>query len=90
MVGGFAYGELYEALRGDDMPIIDRPYVIVQLMILEASEAFPPEVLVERTGDVSVQPSRDLTVQAGDDLVFFARHDRVLDVVSRNVAGAAG
>ncbi len=47
-------------------------------------------VLVERTGEVSVQPSRDLTVQAGDDLVFFARHDRVLDVVSRNVAGAAG
>ena len=31
VVGGFAYGELYEALRGDDMPIIDRPYVIVQL-----------------------------------------------------------
>lgn len=47
-------------------------------------------VLVERTGEVSVQPSRDLTVQAGDDLVFFAWHDRVLDVVSRNVAGAAG
>ncbi len=206
MVGGFAYGELYEVLRGDEMPLIDRPYVIVQLMILEAPEAVPPEaalvafwyampvafvllvalgaadfvnlvfnrdeqrnpwaealaltyrnhvivfgaghvgervirdlvdmgldvvaidqspiegveystirlpvaetsflvgrtvgdlqtdqeldiVLVERTGEVSVQPSRDPTVQAGDDLVFFARHDRVLDVVSRNVAGAAG
>ena len=29
-------------------------------------------------------------LEAGDDLVFFARHDRVLDLVSRNVAGAAG
>ena len=43
VVGGFIYGELYEALRGQAMPLIDRPYVIVQLMILEASEAVPPE-----------------------------------------------
>ena len=158
VVGGFAYGELYQVLRGDEVLLIDRPYVFVQLMTIEASDAVPPRggsrgvlvrharglraaghvgcrrlrrfcfsivtsretlgrrpwpvaetsflvgrtvgdlqtdqeldiVLVERTGEVSVQPSRDLTVQAGDDLVFFARHDRVLDVVPRNVAWATG
>jgi len=42
-VGGFVYGELYEALRGGEMPLIDRPYVIIQLMILDAPEAVPPE-----------------------------------------------
>ena len=34
--------------------------------------------------------SNKTRLEAGGDLVFFARHDRVLDVVSRNVAGAAG
>ena len=43
MVGGLAYGEVYEALRGVTIPLIDRPYVILQLMILEAPEAVPPE-----------------------------------------------
>ena len=42
-VGGLVYGELYEAIRGEAMPLIDRPYVILQLMILEAPEAVPPE-----------------------------------------------
>ena len=43
MVGGLIYGELYEAIRGVTVPLIDRPYVILQLMILEAPEAVPPE-----------------------------------------------
>ena len=41
--GGFLYGELHEAIRGDSIPLIDRPYVIVQLMILDAPETVPPE-----------------------------------------------
>ncbi len=43
MVGGLIYGEVYEAVRGVTMPLIDRPYVILQLMILEAREPVPPE-----------------------------------------------
>jgi voltage-gated potassium channel len=43
-VGGLIYGEVYEAIRGGTMPLVDRPYVILQLMILEAPEPVPPEV----------------------------------------------
>jgi len=43
VVGGLVYGELYEAIRGDTMPWHARPYVILQLMILEAPEQVPPE-----------------------------------------------
>ena len=43
MVGGLIYGEVYEAIRGGTMPLIDRPYIILQLMILEAPEPVPPE-----------------------------------------------
>lgn len=43
LVGGLAYGELYEAIRGVTIPLLDRPYIIVQLMILEAPEGVPPE-----------------------------------------------
>jgi Trk K+ transport system NAD-binding subunit len=43
LVGGLIYGEVYEAARGVAMPLIDRPYVILQLMILEAPEPVPPE-----------------------------------------------
>ena len=43
IVGGFFYGEVYEAVREVTMPLIDRPYVILQLMILEAREPVPPE-----------------------------------------------
>ncbi len=43
VVGGLIYGEVYEAVRGGAMPLIDRPYVILQLMILEAREPVPPE-----------------------------------------------
>jgi Trk K+ transport system NAD-binding subunit len=40
---GFAYGELYRLTRGVRIPLIDRPYVMVQLMLLETPEAVPPE-----------------------------------------------
>ena len=43
IAGGLIYGEVYEALRGETMPLIDRPYIILQLMILEAPEAVPVE-----------------------------------------------
>ena len=43
LVGGVVYGEIYEAIRGVPMPLIGRPYIILQLMILEAPEAVPPE-----------------------------------------------
>ena len=43
MVGGLIYGEVYEAIRGGTVPLIDRPYIILQLMILEAPEPVPPE-----------------------------------------------
>ena len=43
VVGVLVYGELYETIRGEVMPWIDRPYIILQLMILEAPEAVPPE-----------------------------------------------
>lgn len=42
-VGGFFYGELYGIARGAPLPLIDRPYVMVQLMLLEAPESVPPE-----------------------------------------------
>ena len=42
-VGGLAYGEVYEAIRGGTVPLIERPYIILQLMILEAPEPVPPE-----------------------------------------------
>ena len=43
VVGGLIYGELYEVLRGVTIPLVDRPYVILQLMFVEAPEAVPPE-----------------------------------------------
>lgn len=43
VAGGMLYGELYRMARGVDIPYIDRPYVMVQLMLLEAPEAVPPE-----------------------------------------------
>jgi len=41
--GGFIYGELYYMARGVHIPIIDRPYIMLQLMVLEAPEEAPPE-----------------------------------------------
>lgn len=42
-VGGWAYGELYEQARGVNIPLHDRPYIMLQLMILETPEEVPPE-----------------------------------------------
>lgn len=41
--GGALYGEIYEALRGVPVPWMDRPFLMVQLMIIEPPEAIPPE-----------------------------------------------
>jgi len=41
-------------------------------------------VLLERAGNVEVQPANSIVVQGGDTLVFFARHDRVIDIANRN------
>ncbi len=38
------YGILYQAIRGEYIPLIDRPYLMLQLMLLEAPEAVPPEL----------------------------------------------
>lgn len=43
VVGGWAYGELYSEARGIHIPHYDRPYVMLQLMVLEAPETVPPE-----------------------------------------------
>ena len=42
-------------------------------------------VLVDRDGDATVQPSREIEVRVGDGIVFFAQHDRVLEVMSLNM-----
>jgi Trk K+ transport system NAD-binding subunit len=42
--GGYLYGELYFRARGEVIAMIDRPYVMLQLMILESPEGgVPPE-----------------------------------------------
>jgi len=41
--GGFIYGELYAIARGSAIPMIDRPYIMLQLMILETPEPAPSE-----------------------------------------------
>jgi Trk K+ transport system NAD-binding subunit len=42
--GGFVYGELYRSIRGEFIPLVDRPYIMLQLMLLEAPEAVPAEL----------------------------------------------
>lgn len=42
VVGGFIYGEWYNAIYDNDLDLLTRPYVIVQLMILESPEDHPP------------------------------------------------
>ena len=42
--GGFVYGELYRTIRGEVIPLVDRPYIMLQLMLLEAPEAVPAEL----------------------------------------------
>lgn len=46
-------------------------------------------VLVCRHGSVTVDPEPDERVVAGDELVIFAQHERILDVVARNRRGRA-
>ncbi len=41
--GGFVYGELYFIARGETIALIDRPYIMLQLMILESPGDAPPE-----------------------------------------------
>jgi Trk K+ transport system NAD-binding subunit len=41
-------------------------------------------VLHGRGDDVRVHPEGEISVQAGDALVIFARHDRIVDLVARN------
>jgi len=41
--GGALYGEVYESLRGVTVPWMDRPFLMVQLMIIEPPEAIPSE-----------------------------------------------
>ncbi|MEQ8672407.1 MAG: NAD-binding protein [Aggregatilineales bacterium] len=43
VVGGYLYGELYYLARGEVIPLIDRPYLMLQLMILETPEPAPAE-----------------------------------------------
>lgn len=43
LVGGWLYGELYYIARGREIALIDRPYIMLQLMILETPEDAPPE-----------------------------------------------
>jgi voltage-gated potassium channel len=43
VVGGFAYGELYHMARGEFIALIDRPYIMLQLMVLESPHDVPPE-----------------------------------------------
>ncbi len=43
VVGGFIYGELYFQARGEYIALIDRPYIMLQLMILETPGDAPPE-----------------------------------------------
>ncbi|GAB4520298.1 MAG: hypothetical protein OHK0046_30360 [Anaerolineae bacterium] len=44
-------------------------------------------VLHGRDSDIQVHPDTSNVVHAGDTLVIFARHDRVIDIVSRNQRG---
>jgi len=44
--GGALYGELYQWVRGETIAWIDRPYLMLQLMLLEAPESVPPEVVL--------------------------------------------
>ena len=41
--GGYIYGELYYYARGEFIAWVDRPYYMMQLMILETPEVAPPE-----------------------------------------------
>lgn len=42
-VGGWLYAELYDFARGETIAWIDRPYIMLQLMVMEPPEDAPPE-----------------------------------------------
>ncbi len=44
-------------------------------------------VLVGHAGAMTVDPGPELQIVAGDDVVVFARHDRILELVARNRGG---
>ena len=44
VLGGLVYGEVYRWLRGVSIPLVDRPYIMLQLMLLEAPEGVPAEL----------------------------------------------
>ena len=44
-------------------------------------------VLVGSDTEVTVDPAPEAAIRPGDDVVIFARHDRVLEVVTRNRRG---
>jgi Trk K+ transport system NAD-binding subunit len=46
-------------------------------------------VLHERDNEVDVHPPSDTTIRSGDTVVVFARHDQIIDLVSRNYSQAA-
>jgi len=43
LIGGWLYGELYFRARGVSLPWYDRPYLMLQLMIVEPPGDVPPE-----------------------------------------------
>jgi Trk K+ transport system NAD-binding subunit len=47
-------------------------------------------VLVGHDGTMTIDPEGDTQIEPGDDVVVFARHDRILDVVWRNRSGRKG
>lgn len=51
-------------------------------------DEYDMDIVLHGRGDaVEVQPSRDLHLQAGDTVVIFAQHDRILDIASKNRDG---
>ncbi len=43
VLGGFIYGELYLLAYDERIPLIDRPYIMLQLMVLETPHDIPAE-----------------------------------------------
>lgn len=57
----------------------------------ELQHANDMDIVLHGRGDsLEVQPHTDTRVQGSDMLVIFARHDRIIDIVTRNRRGANG
>ena len=54
---------------------------------LESNEKMEVVLVGSGDGSVTVDPGPEATIQAGDDIVIFAQHSRVLDAVTRNRKG---